>query len=209
MNIPKLIHQIWIGDDKPLPMWHSRFLESWKTNHPQWTYKLWTNSDVFPLRNQHAFDVAPNVGSKSDILRYEILYRYGGLYADIDFESLKPLDPLLETVKCDAFAGFESPTHTYAESISNALIGCEPQSAFIGQLIENLPENCEKVYAEAEKHGFETTSRATGPAYLTSQWLKNSKSGLTVFPVDTFFPRYVTDITNTTYCFHHMAGMWR
>ena len=29
---------------------------------------------------------------KSDIARYEIIYRYGGVYIDTDFECLRPLD---------------------------------------------------------------------------------------------------------------------
>ena len=32
----------------------------------------------------------------ADILRLEIMYRYGGIYLDIKVESLKPLDPFLK-----------------------------------------------------------------------------------------------------------------
>ena len=36
-------------------------------------------------------DSIENKGCKSDILRYEILYQYGGIYVDTDFESIKPI----------------------------------------------------------------------------------------------------------------------
>ena len=32
-----------------------------------------------------------NPGSKSDFLRYELLYRFGGIYIDTDFEYLKKI----------------------------------------------------------------------------------------------------------------------
>lgn len=43
----------------------------------EWEHRLWTEAEVaktFPegLRNQAAFDAAPNFGEKADILRYEV-----------------------------------------------------------------------------------------------------------------------------------------
>lgn len=51
---------------------------------------------------QKAFDAAKNYGEKSDILRYEILFVYGGVYADVDVECLQPFDALAEV--CVALA---------------------------------------------------------------------------------------------------------
>ena len=33
---------------------------------------------------------------KSDILRYLLLFHYGGVYADLDVECLRPFEPLLQ-----------------------------------------------------------------------------------------------------------------
>lgn len=32
---------------------------------------------------------------KADIMRYFILYHYGGIYADLDMEAVRPIEPLL------------------------------------------------------------------------------------------------------------------
>ena len=43
--IPKLIHQIWIGDN-PLPrVWQDR-PETWKQKNPEYVYKLWDNDSI-------------------------------------------------------------------------------------------------------------------------------------------------------------------
>ncbi len=38
-----------------------------------------------------------NLGAKSDLLRYELLYQFGGVYIDIDVVLLQPLDILNHT----------------------------------------------------------------------------------------------------------------
>ena len=93
--IPKKIHQIWIGG--PLPDKYLKYTKSWKIFHPDWEYRLWTGKDVDGILSgkRKAYDTATNYGMKSDILRYEILNKYGGLYVDTDFECLKPFDDLL------------------------------------------------------------------------------------------------------------------
>jgi mannosyltransferase OCH1-like enzyme len=35
------------------------------------------------------------IRKKTDILRFEILYQFGGLHKDTDFECLKPIDDLI------------------------------------------------------------------------------------------------------------------
>ena len=94
LKIPKIIHQIWLGS--PFPQEYKKYQESWQKHHPDWEYKLWTDAEVadLDLINRDLYDASLNYGEKSDILRYELLYRYGGMYADTDFESLKPLDTL-------------------------------------------------------------------------------------------------------------------
>lgn len=91
-KIPKIIHQIWLGS--PLPKQYKKYQKSWRHHHPDWEYKLWTDADVeaFQLHNKKLFDEAKNYGEKSDIFRYEILHRYGGVYIDTDIECLKPFD---------------------------------------------------------------------------------------------------------------------
>ena len=73
--IPKIIHQIWLGSS--LPEKYKRFQQSWKKYHPDWTYILWSEKEIeeFGLKNKKIYDKTKNLGQKSDIARYEILYR--------------------------------------------------------------------------------------------------------------------------------------
>ena len=62
------------------------------------TVEIWTDEDAenFPMKNRDIFEKATNLGMKSDIFRYEILYQQGGVYLDTDFFCLQPLDDLNE-----------------------------------------------------------------------------------------------------------------
>src|SRR5271157_4561121 len=85
-KIPKIIHQIWLGGD--LPKKYFKLIETFKKFNPDWIHMLWTDENIkdLDLINKEIFDKQINMGSKSDILRYEILKKYGGIYFDTDFE---------------------------------------------------------------------------------------------------------------------------
>jgi mannosyltransferase OCH1-like enzyme len=133
--IPKIIHRIWVGG--PMPDHYRQYGEAWEKLHPGWSFRLWTDEDFQNgwLQNQDLFDKAEQyvpkdaVGQfRSDVARYEILYRFGGVYVDCDVEPLKPFDGLLEA---EAFAGWEK-TSLY---VGNTVIGSVPGAAFWGQMI--------------------------------------------------------------------------
>ena len=88
-KIPKIIHQIWIGPKK-LPNKYKNWMKSWLRFNPEYKYILWQDKDIEKLQmiNQKEYKKAKNPGIKSDIARYEILYLYGGIYIDTDFECL-------------------------------------------------------------------------------------------------------------------------
>src|SRR6266436_7942477 len=94
LKIPKIIHQIWLGSE--LPEEFIALQQSWIEYHlgRDWLYKLWTDEDVanMELYNKAFYDATDNYGIKSDILRWEILYNFGGVYIDMDFECLRALD---------------------------------------------------------------------------------------------------------------------
>lgn len=90
--IPKIIHIIWMGG--ALPDKYKRLVDSWSQFHPDWEVKLWNDQDLCELnmQNKDLFYKSNCYGYKSDLARYEILYRFGGLYVDTDFECLKSFD---------------------------------------------------------------------------------------------------------------------
>jgi mannosyltransferase OCH1-like enzyme len=42
MHIPKIIHQLWIGN-KPPPI---KFMNSWKEKHPNFEYIFWNENEL-------------------------------------------------------------------------------------------------------------------------------------------------------------------
>jgi mannosyltransferase OCH1-like enzyme len=81
---------------------------------------------------------------KSDILRYEILYREGGIYIDIDYECLQSIENIINN--CTFFAGLSS---TSTLEISNGIIGSIPGHPLLQMLLSSIKtlqiENIEAV----------------------------------------------------------------
>lgn len=127
-NIPKIIHQIWIGPN-PCPV---QWMDTWKTNHPDWEYRLWTEENLPKLRNQQQFDAIKSYSGKADILRIEILYDYGGIYLDADSECLHSLDDSL--LRYHFFACYENEK-IRPGTIANGTIGCEKGHPIMLELI--------------------------------------------------------------------------
>ena len=70
-----------------------KWMESWQKFNNDWEYKLWDEKSIKEL-NIKDFDVYSkklNPGYRSDIIRYIVLNKYGGLYVDTDFECVKKI----------------------------------------------------------------------------------------------------------------------
>lgn len=161
-RIPLIVHQIWLGSQVP-EKFHE-WMKSW-VNLLGWEYKLWTDDDVkeMVLYNQKLYDRASNYGEKTDILRLEILWNYGGLYVDVDYECLKP--EIFEELhkSFDFYIGFEPIEHGLVYDMyktCNALIGAIPGHPLIQDFMEHMYEN-------ARKYQYQTAIEKTGPDYLT------------------------------------------
>ena len=119
-SIPRTIHRVWLGSD-PLPQDYVRYGESWRAHHPGWTMRLWTDSDLEELDCEEALARGRGPAERSDLVRYEVLRRYGGVYVDTDFEAFQPIDPLLEGV--DAFTAY---LRVDRAKIATGIMGCVP-----------------------------------------------------------------------------------
>ena len=70
MYIPKIIHQVWSGIDKPLPKLSHVLGNTWKRDYPEWDYILWDNDkSIIPNIGKHTiyFHIIYNVGMPSAI----------------------------------------------------------------------------------------------------------------------------------------------
>ncbi|MBS0635743.1 MAG: hypothetical protein JSR37_09795 [Verrucomicrobia bacterium] len=120
-KIPKILHQIWVGPKTP-PTYFVTFQEKWKTLHPDWEYHLWTDSELedLNLELKDLIDASPNYAEKSDIIRSELLDRFGGVYLDVDMDPFHALDELHK--KYDFYCGIENP-HKIATTNNRLWLG--------------------------------------------------------------------------------------
>jgi hypothetical protein len=81
LRIPRIFHFVWFG--KITPAVHEN-VTRWERLHPGWRAELWHDDGVSnipeSLTNQAAFDRAQDFSEKSDVLRYEVLLKHGGVY---------------------------------------------------------------------------------------------------------------------------------
>lgn len=195
-KIPKIIHQIWIGPNE-LPSKFKDMTKVWELSHPDWTYKLWTNKDIEDFINKNSsrkeelklrefkniklFNSVYNWGGKSDILRYEILNQFGGVYLDIDFAFVKKLDPL------NVF-DFYCCIVPEQIDIANGVLGGIPGHPIFLECIKELS----KLNGLIHKNNFMEIWEKLGPGLMTKTVMKfltgNQNSNIITLTSDHFFP---------------------
>lgn len=136
--IPKVIHQIWLGP-RQIPEQYIENSKKWKVLHPSWRYKLWRESDLkgWDFESKDLFNKASSYQEKSDILRYEILNKYGGLYVDMDYTPLKNFDDVHEKY---TFYGSIEPILSKNQNltIANSLIASEPNNIIFSETLRSI-----------------------------------------------------------------------
>lgn len=107
--------------------------------------------------------------------RYFVLFEYGGLYADLDMECLRPLDPYVDKHPC--FVSQEPLVHAHFLSptgiplVSNALMACTAGHPFFGAVIGHLKRYTGMFMWNDILH-------ATGPFMLTDEYKAYIRGGL-------------------------------
>jgi mannosyltransferase OCH1-like enzyme len=208
--IPKILHRVRLGRDV-LPPEAAYYELLWKQLHPAWEHLTWTPSNLPPMVNHDLFHQSDNTGHRSDVLRLELVHRFGGVYVDLDMLPLKSIDPLLD---CPGFLGQIRPTprESCVQRVETAIIGGEPGNDFIGRLVSDLP-------AWAESHARENASVRTGPQYVQNQIDTWQRSGqplpLTLYPPAHFYPylwlepHRALEPFPDSYAVHRWWGSWR
>jgi hypothetical protein len=146
-RIPWIIHQTW--KDSVIPASYVEMVKSWRKTHPDWQYWYWTDAAAREFLRQKyprflpIFDGYSRNIHRADVIRYFILYEYGGWYADLDVEALKSLKNFTFSHNC--ILSHEPMLHTIfvwrRERLAcNALMACRPRHPFMKRVIDKLPE---------------------------------------------------------------------
>ncbi|MEU1786588.1 glycosyltransferase [Streptomyces sparsogenes] len=219
-GIPLLIHQTWKNTD--VPHGWREWTASWRRHHPDWEYRLWTDTDNRAFLAEHyawflpVYDGYPEPIERADAIRYFLLDHFGGLYVDLDFECLRPVTGLLAGK--ELVLGLEPEEHTrlpwsrrngMRRIVGNAFMASRPGHPFWSHVHRRL------VGARTSPDPL----AATGPFFLTRA-VDSAPEGCsptllaadTVYPepspaaVELFGPRPVD--LDRAHAVHHWSGSW-
>lgn len=182
--IPKIIHQLWIGP-KPAP---TKFMDTWKEKNPEFEYIRWTEEELVKrnmvIECKNRVDEMEEINGKADIIRWEILYKYGGVFVDADSICIEPIDDVLMTKKC--FAGWEQE-EVRPNLIATGTMGFPPRHPLVRHAIDHIKKNCVSV-SVTKKRAWITV----GPMLLTNLYNTGFYKDLTIFPSYSFLPIHCT-----------------
>ncbi|KAK9372160.1 nucleotide-diphospho-sugar transferase [Lipomyces chichibuensis] len=135
--VPKLIHQSWSTQE--LPSKFETWSRSCREQNPDWQWVLWTDDDNLDLVKKHFpwfleyYQKLPGEIYRADLVRNMYMYIYGGLYADLDIECLRPANELFETYNITAVP-YKS---TYDGSHHRSSNRQQERKAFFGRMGTN------------------------------------------------------------------------
>jgi len=219
-KIPKSMHFIWLGP-KNFPISSLPFIRSWISLHPMWKIIFWTDRerpapcsgmekriiDKFYLKDlKNCYEETTNWGEKSDLLRYEILKKEGGVYIDHDASCLWPLDVLHQSF--DFYAALADP-HPQSLTVPNGCFGCVSNHPVLEKTIEIILASHEKMkmlYPEC----VDEKRKVLSHTYIALTRAVEEKIDLPgyqdiIFPTNYFWSQ---DIKKSVFLFHHYAGSW-
>ena len=195
--IPRIIHQIWIGNKEKPCDW----MDTWKKNNQDFEYMFWGEKEIDELLlvNRKAYDTLYSQRSfcgAADVARVEILYRFGGIYIDADCECIRKLSdaPFLNK-EC-----FFVPMSDKSHKISNGVMGIEKEHHYMKEYMDAI----------AKVEEFDPPWATIGPKLLTKiVGLKNPN----VIPAKTFLPVHYSGYESTgdceIYSIHHWGSTRR
>ena len=189
MSIPKIIHQLWIGT-KPAPI---KLMDTWKDKHPNFEYIYW-NEEEFIKRNmtfkcQDKINEIEEINGKADIIRWEILYKYGGIFIDADSICIEPFDDEILSKQC--FAGWEQE-ELRKGLIATGTMGFPEKHPLVKTAITWIINN-EVSQSKANLMAWQSV----GPGLLTRMYNTNRFKDLHIFPSYTFLPVHLTGFEYT------------
>lgn len=149
-KIPKIIHLIYLKGIEFMNF-HYKCIKSMLEHMPD--YKIIIYNDVEPTNNKYWDDIKKYISIetitppdnfddyplkyiqyKADVIRLEKLYKYGGVYLDLDMLIVKNFDNILNTGK-DFYISEENEK---GGGLINAFLACKPENEFIKKWLDSF-----------------------------------------------------------------------
>ena len=194
MPIPKIIHQMWIGS-RPPPL---SMMNTWKDKHPTFEYIFWNEEEIIKrgmvFQCESKINNIPEIVGKVDVMRWEILLKYGGIFIDADSICIEPLNEeiIINKIKDAGFDGFASFENEDCRRglVANGTLGFTPQNILCRDIvnyvmydpdIDNLIANTRAWYS-------------LGPGLLTRFLDTKKYPNMYIYPSYYFLPHHHTGI---------------
>jgi mannosyltransferase OCH1-like enzyme len=163
--IPKIIWQTHEDNFDQLPDYVLKIVETWEKNNPTWDYRYFNakdreefilkefGKDWYNLYNKCIFGAM-----KADVWKVLIVYKYGGVYSDIDYTCNKPIEYWLDD-KNSMVVGMdeeknEIACHTFAATANNKVLE---------SVVNTIKKNLEELQYDVKLFSYEYT----GPIAFT------------------------------------------
>lgn len=214
MTIPKIIHQTYKNNN--LPKTYKLCQDEIKKLHPDFEYRFYTDEDIdnfikkyFPEYYKR-FNELPRMIMKIDMFRYFLMYKYGGLYADMDYLMFKPFDILDKSVVIPTNRDVKNGNLT---SLGNCFFASVPNHPFWKSLIDTLHILDRKALPY---QGFDNVIKSTGPLFVFNMYKRyTNKDDIHVPFRNLFHPptknekKYIETLKSSgCYGMHLCTGLW-
>jgi len=182
--VPHLIHMVWVGSS--LPELYYRGPRSFATLNPDHKVYVWldqpTSENFQEYKNifvkniseeffetQDLIDRSTNMAMVSDIMRVELVIKYGGIYVDIDAMAKRPFGPIFDKpFLCLRPVEIESTDSEARGLIYNHIFGMNKESGFLHFLLKVMREDFDNSSATVERTGPHLWRKALLESEVTS-----------------------------------------
>lgn len=215
--IPKIIHQTY-KHKTPLPETYKTCQDIIVGLHPDFEYMFWADDSMFDEMKTSfpdyfdAFMKLPRTIMRIDMFRYFLMYKYGGIYSDLDYFMLKPFDLLDHNVVIPCNREDENGTTT---CLGNCIFASQPNHPFWKMLMDSLWTFDRN---DIEYKRDDVIINSTGPKFVYTEWVKYSKNHDDIhIPCRALFHPHTTrnisqinDLKKKKYAYgiHLCEGLW-
>lgn len=208
-QIPHIIHYCWFGG-KEKEAKIQQCIDSWREFFPDYEIKEWNENNVDLTTNIFIKEAYHNkkYAFVSDVVRLQVLLKYGGIYFDTDVQVIREMQPCLQGA--EIICGFESE-----DKLATCFLASKMDNAIIREIL---------LYYKNRHFIKENGSMdlLANPAIWTEIFQKhglicNGKyqelpTRIKVYPSDYFCAfngeKLSYETTSNTYCIHHCSASW-
>lgn len=198
--IPDVFHRVWVGG-KPIPDRFEAYWESWQRHHPRSRFVTWRDEHIAEFGSPcvRLCNECRNPAEMSDVLRFFIVEKYGGIYLDTDFECYRSIDELLDG--WDFCSAWEN-----AEMVASAFFAAVPNHPILSRMVEQLRGmSIDHTLSQIKTAGPQAFSTTIGDVYAP---------GVCIHPTAAFYhQRYeerhtIPPVPTDAYAVHRWSHTW-